>query len=123
MSFANADGLAQACRWLYLANVVSMYPLVFRSAATSTRALVPGASKLPYRIVAGAVALAVFGVGCRLDDVGRLSSVCGVLAQSFVWLFPAAMTLSLSPPPATAAVWGALLVFGLALIGIGPFIV
>ena len=62
------------------------------------------------------------GLGCSLGARrGRTPSQ--VLAQTFVWLFPAAITFAMAPSPAVAVVWTALLALGLALIGISPFIV
>ena len=99
-NFADNDRLAYLCRWAYAVVSVTMYPLVFASAATAaSRGLIRVRQKLQkrailnerfnYFAVVWAMNLLIYTIGTVFTDVGQIADFMGaIFTQLFVFVLP-----------------------------------
>ena len=99
-NFADNDRLAYLCRWAYAVVSVTMYPLVFASAATAaSRGLIRVRQKLQkrailnerfnYFAVVWAMNILIYAIGTVFTDVGQIADFMGaIFTQLFVFVLP-----------------------------------
>ena len=98
--FADGDPLAKALRWLYVANILTIFPMVL-SAATSRLYDVINIEGKKKRVNFASVSLGLAAFACTLgilvDNAGTLVNLNGAIAVNFfVWIVPSLLSLQVS---------------------------